>query len=1692
MLTPKPFAMKRILPFLLFVVSLSAAGQYNNEWIRHSQTYYKFKIVNKGLYRISKSALDAVGIGNTGAEYFELWRNGKQVPIYTSSSSGPLAANGYIEFWGEGNDGKPDKAFYRNPAYQHSTELSLLSDTAVYFLSVNTNQSGFTYADPGNDVAGNSLAPEAYFMDKAAMYYRDKINPGFAAVVGEYVYSSSYDKGEFWSTSPIKPGAPLTTSLNGLNVYTSGPNATLRYGTMGDALNPRSLKVSVNGNLLQDTVMDYFTDVVGSVQVPLGIISSGNAAVTFENTSSVTTDRLVMSFVEINYPRPYNFNNQKFFRFSLPASGTKYLEVTNFNYGSAAPVLLNITTGERIVGDISTPGTVKLVVPAGGARDFVLVNTESANINVVSSLTPKTFKSFLDPANQGNYLIITNKVLYTGSHGNNPVDEYKNYRASAAGGGYNAKVVEVDELVDQFGFGIKKNPLALKNFIRFARNKFSSPVKYVFLIGRGMAYNDYRIRESDPVAEQLNLVPSWGSPASDNMLSSEDASSPVAVTPIGRLSVIRGSEIEFYLEKVKEYESVQKNAPNTLEGREWMKNVVHVTGSSDPYLGTVLCNYMGVYRQIIEDTMYGARVATFCKASTNTVEQLNNEKIAHLFEEGISILTYFGHSSSTTLEFNLDNPQSYNNQGKYPIFFVNGCNAGNFFTYNPVRLSVYETLSEKFLLAKQRGSIAFVASTHYGIVNYLNIYLNNLYATIGNPDYGKSIGEVVKDALGKMVTVTGPNDYYARLHAEEMTVHGDPAVFINEQPKPDYVLEEPQVKVNPAFISVAEESFQLKVRAVNIGKSVDDSIYIEVKRQYPDGSSEVINRTKVAGIRYADSITVNIPIVATRDKGLNKLTISVDADNVVDEITESNNVTVKDVFIYEDEARTVYPYNYAIITNPTQKLSASTANALSPSKQYVMELDTTALFNSPFKVTKSVTSVGGLLEFDPGITYVDKRVYYWRVSPIPVNNGTYVWNMASFVYMSGNKEGFNQSHLYQHQASKTERMNYTADGRWVFGTRNNNLFVRNGVYPYGGRTDNDFSVDVNGTSPIASACVGQSLIFNVFDSITFKPWKNVDGSGNNLYSSGSGSANCVASRNYNFEFSYMTAQSRKYIMNFMDSIPNGSFVVVRNIPNANQGSNTYVDTWQSDTALYGSFNSIYHRLLAAGFTKVDSLVSPRAFIFIYKKGNYDFIPKMEIGNTVNDRVTLSAECITPDTLGYITSPVFGPAKNWGDVIWNGKSIETVSNDNATVDVIGIDVNKNETVLFSMDRNTHTLDLSAVSAATYPEMKLRMRNADSVTLSPYQLTDWKIYYQPLPEGAIAPNILMTFKDTLEIGEPLNLAVAFKNVSPHPMDSVAVKLSVLDKNNVAQNIVVPKQKPILTGDTIALRMTLDSKQFADQNTMFLEFNPNNDQPEQYHYNNFFFKNFYVKVDRMNPLLDVTFDGVHILNRDLVSARPHIQIKLKDDAHYLLLNDTTLSSVQIRYPDGTLRTYHFDNDTLRFTPATSSTDNSAVVDFYPAFESQFNPEGDEYELIVNGKDRSGNKAGSSEYRIGFTVITKAMISNMLNYPNPFSTSTAFVFTITGSEIPQNMKVQILTVTGKIVREVTKEELGPLHIGRNITEFKWDGTDQFGQKLANGVYLYRFVTTLNGKRMEKYKAKGDNTDMYFNNGYGKMYLMR
>ena len=107
----------------------------------------------------------------------------------------------------------------------------------------------------------------------------------------------------------------------------------------------------------------------------------------------------------------------------------------------------------------------------------------------------------------------------------------------------------------------------------------------------------------------------------------------------------------------------------------------------------------------------------------------------------------------------------------------------------------------------------------------------------------------------------------------------------------------------------------------------------------------------------------------------------------------------------------------------------------------------------------------------------------------------------------------------------------------------------------------------------------------------------------------------------------------------------------------------------------------------------------------------------------------------------------------------------------------------------------------------------------------------------------------------------------------------------------------------------------------------------------------------------------------------------------------------------------------------------------------------------------------------------------------PNPFSTSTKFVFTLTGSEVPDEFQIQIFTVTGKVIREIDEAELGPVFIGKNISSFAWDGRDRFGDLVANGVYLYRVKAQIGGKEIKQLESGADD---YFKNGFGKMYLIR
>jgi hypothetical protein len=97
---------------------------------------------------------------------------------------------------------------------------------------------------------------------------------------------------------------------------------------------------------------------------------------------------------------------------------------------------------------------------------------------------------------------------------------------------------------------------------------------------------------------------------------------------------------------------------------------------------------------------------------------------------------------------------------------------------------------------------------------------------------------------------------------------------------------------------------------------------------------------------------------------------------------------------------------------------------------------------------------------------------------------------------------------------------------------------------------------------------------------------------------------------------------------------------------------------------------------------------------------------------------------------------------------------------------------------------------------------------------------------VPEGAIAPNIFLTGKDSVELGEKIDFGIAFKNISLQKFDSLKISFKITDKNNVTHIIPFPKFKPLISGDTIKIVYEIDSKDYPGLNTINLDVNPGND--------------------------------------------------------------------------------------------------------------------------------------------------------------------------------------------------------------------------------------------------------------------------
>ena len=1666
---------------LMWLFTTVKAQPYGNEWIDYSKTYYKFKLAQTSIYRIPYSVLINAGIPSAVLKgtSFKLFRNGQEVPLYVTTNN-QFSGSDFIEFYGEQNDGKPDSILYKTPNDQPSTVKSLFTDSATFFLTLDPFSINARIQQQNNDISFTP-APEQYCFYTTYAYSRpgtksNIFNRGFpVAPFAPQLYNSDFDPGEGWCIGPFDNTGYAGVYNDVLNnggwvsfkkLYQDpNVNATFKFAVLSN-FGTHKLRTIINGKV--DTIQNYFGLAVKRDEYQIGsqfLNESGNGIQLYELNSGMAN---ILLSVVMEYPRKFSFENQSSAIFSIKKTDDLYFEVKDFNTLSTTPILYDLKNKQRYLGIVDSVLKFHLTATVANKESMYLSAQDGNSIPNITTLTPINFTNFLNASQQGNYLIISNKKLKNSSNGVDNVDEYRKYRSSVQGGSYNAKVYYIDELNDQFGYGIIQHPLAIRNFINFAYDKFATRPQLLYIIGKGFEYN-YNLGNQNNI--NRSYVQTYGEPASDVLLTARSGALNYPQLGVGRLAAITGDDVRLYLDKVKEYESILNDTfciSETPFNKLWMKNVLHLGGGNTNFEQQQFRGYLDNYKAVIEAPKFGAKVSGLFKNSTDPIQIAQNIFLDSLINTGVSLITFFGHSATTTTDFNLD-PDHMDNKGKYHLMLSNGCFVGSIFVD-------FRSLSERFVLTSNKAAIGYVAPVTYATAGNLNSYSSEFYNLFSNTMYNDKIGNILKETAKNVILAGG---LINPMIGEQMVFHGDPGLRINTHYRPDYFIDPSSVSFEPQNINAAADSFLIKVIVKNLGAAVNDMYVVNVDRIFPNGQIQTTKVT-VPSARNIDTVFLWIKSDRINGPGLNTFKIKVDYSNTIAEYCETNNDVTVTKLILADDIIPIFPYEFCMVNDPNFELVFSTADAFAGPKSYIFQIDTTEFFNSPILTQLKTTAPGATIHWKPSIPLLQNKVYYWRgtldtITGVPAN-----WKKNSFLYNTSLSTGWNQSHYFQYLRNSFASLSLKNDRMFYYPNTTRTIQLKDGMIP-----DQLIEAYWDGYLIARNAWARKGFIFFVYDGNTGQNWQTYQ-----IGNTCRGPYNDITCNRYPINvIEFITNDltngktERQYTYDFINSIPCNAYVLGYSFYNAGYSQ------WLADSTQPGDHN-LYQAFENLGVTKIRQQVENAPFAFFLHKCDPSFTP-VQIQrfqpNIIDTILTFKGTW----TKGTMETPLIGPAKNWKNFDMDWHSLETNSTDAGMVNLYGYDTIGTRTLLRDDLNKGGVTSISQIDAKRYPYLQMQWITSDNTMGTPPQMDYWRLYYDKAPEAVVNPTIYFSkTRDSIASGENFNMTVAVENVSPINMDSLLVKYTIKGASN---NITIFYKRfgplPAKQVRNITFDYNFPGFSFFGLNYVTVEVNPNEDQPEQFHFNNFAEFTVFVERDKINPLLDVTFDGRHITDGEYVSANPEIMLRLKDENKYLALNDTSGFLIYMYYPNDPTNPVQVSRSQadVTFIPATNlnnGKNNEARIIFKPTLTDGT------YELRAQGIDRSKNDAGKYDYRIKFKVDSKPSITNVLNYPNPFSTSTQFVFTITGATIPEQLIIQIFSASGKVVKEITREELGNLHVGTNVTDYKWNGTDNFGDRLANGVYFYRVMTrNLDGTTTD---IKQTSVDKYFKHGYGKLYIIR
>lgn len=1645
-----------------------------NEWIQYGRPYYKFSLQEDGVYRITGEALQNAGIdlAAVNGASIRLFSLGKQVPVYVNTE-GSFSATDFIEFYGHKNRSELDQFLFRQPDTDMlNPEVSLYTDKSFYFLSFDGIDPAVRVTEIPNDINNPPAAPGYFLFQQSIIFGANHFDPYIPEDGGGAVSYSSYMHGEGFCK-----GAESNASINIASPDRSatGPDAIVHLRMTSANFTSHSFSFFWNEQPLFTIPLTSIQIFDTSFVIPLSQLQDNNV---LRINNDVALSRLAIASVTLTYPRISSTSIPGETNIQLAANAEKqYVVFENFNHGAEAPVLYSQDGKSRMLTSFNNQNQVHFVWPSISENlPLRLINAES-NIHLITSFEQTSFKDW--SGDNTEFIIITHPDLMAlGTE-----SEYAQYRNSSQGGSYNAKAYSILDIYDQFGYGIEKHPQAVRNFTEFIHQHWPL-AKMIFIVGRAIEYD--RSRYGNGTWESSFFVPTFGKPGSDQLLTAT-LWDLVPRYPIGRLAVTDATILHQYLEKVKEHDAAANESEQTIDDKEWIKHVMHISGGMD-------ADEQDAFRDVMQDlgnelaaTDFGAKVFSFQKTSSEFIGESQSRQIDKLLKEGTSIINYLGHSSTSTFEFNITDPTQWENKGHYPIFSGMGCSAGYIHT-------TLLSLSDRYVLIPEEGAIAFISGSGSQFASSLITWARPWYQYFGSLNYGSTLGESILhglQAVGQQVDINfnGLNIY--RYLLEQQTTQGDPAIRINPLPGPDYLIDRNSVVISPAILNTRQDSFNLKFNIVNIGRNLHQYVPYSIALRSSDGQVvELMHSNQLVDLNDV-TISVRLPLLINKKPGIYKLLISLDDENQIQELpapnAENNNKLLDNLgvegvslVIVDNVMAASYPANYSIVNKTPFQLVAAGSNAFIKPSNVILEIDTNGLFNSPALIHKEFPNTGGILKWTLENDLIPGQEYFWRVSVDSISpQQGYLWSKRSFTYLPDKSSGWSQSHF--HQLTDDNLNQLAADSlrhAFDYARKVKNYTMLNrfhdvpaGLVPY-------FFEDGRFLPKLAQRFRDKKVhgFVVAIDSVTGNYITNTVGG---LYGSVPDPLPMEG-----FAYDLTTPESRQNMINLIENvIPAGYYVFFYTYQHTNF-EEYHPETWAEDEVQFGKsiFSVIENQYPGSNIRSLDDKGSvPYIVLFQKDRGPIE----EQIAANKDDVISISFDGSSFFKSGAFISTPVGPASQWSSI----EQEVTAFNDTTgavTISAWALNENFTDTLWISHDITEPVIDISAIDAKNYPWIQLKMETLDTATYHPAKIDYWRVLYNGLPEFVINADAGFEFiADTLFQGQTMSLRATIENVSEIYADSLPVSLSIIGENSQSATLHSTLQ-PFPKNASREIYFERSTADLQGDYQVVMELNPNRSVPEQLTANNIGILPMVVIPDKINPVLDVTFDGVHIKDGDVVAARPLILVKLFDENQYVRLTDTSLFDIYLQYPsEFELKRIPFTSDWMNFIGAGSAGVNEARVELRPDLL-----EDGVYQLSVHAKDATGNASGDNDYFISFRVIHENLISRIYNYPNPFNHSTQFIYTLTGEGSPAFYKIQIISMNGIVVREITQEQLGPLAVGTHYTNYEWDGSDNNGNPLSAGVYLYKmFAEDEHGTDYGHYETYDENL---FKNGWGKLVIIR